>query len=86
MKACKFHDPAYLSPPEQYAQALCRGSGPPNEKARGDEPRASEGGDQAALRGEKPTPGALQIQLLAALYGQPKAGGILPRDSAKDGA
>ncbi len=73
MRACRYHHADYMSPPEAYANARCRGSGPPNEERRGDEPRRSVQKDCEARLQTKPTASALQVQRLAALYGDSPA-------------
>lgn len=55
MKACRFHHPDYLSAPEAYANARCRGSGPPNEKRQPGGAGVSEQGDDESIRHGKPT-------------------------------
>ena len=69
MKACRYHDPDYLSEPEAFANALCRGSGPPNEQRRpggGGAETVSAGG---VKQYGKPT-ARERIEQLAALYGK----------------
>ena len=70
MKACRYHDPDYLSPPEQYAQARCRVEGPPETR----EPRGGNLGAQTNVGGGfnrqgKPT-ARERIEQLAAVYGK----------------
>ena len=70
MKGCRYHQPDWLSDPERYAQRHCRGDGPPKEKARSGELRASERTGQGRLFPNDTTrSGAMQPAHIAAIEG-----------------